>query len=67
MEQSDDKHLKVLLKDLSNFSTRVVEKLHSSNSEGNLLVSPISIVNALALLLPGASGETYSQIQKVLG
>lgn len=67
MEQSDQKQLQDLLKDLSNFSTRIVDRLQSGNSGQNFVVSPISIANTLALLLPGAKGETYKQIQKVLG
>ncbi len=38
-----------------------------SESESNLFISPFSVSTALSMALNGAAGQTYSEIQSVLG
>lgn len=44
-----------------------VELLQSTDSGGNVLLSPVSVLSALAMTANGASGETKSQMEAVLG
>lgn len=44
-----------------------VELLQSTDSGGNILLSPVSVLSALAMTASGASGETKSQMEAVLG
>ena len=44
-----------------------VELLQSTDSGGNILLSPVSVLSALAMTANGASGETKSQMEAVLG
>jgi serpin B len=41
--------------------------LHEGQAEGNVVLSPVSIAGAFALLQPGARGETADDLAKVLG
>ncbi|WP_084713167.1 serpin family protein [Streptacidiphilus rugosus] len=41
--------------------------LRQLGAKGNVAVSPASLEDALAMLLPGARGETAAEIQKLLG
>ena len=40
---------------------------NSLNEEGNTLISPLSVLSALAMTANGAKGETLSQMEDVLG
>jgi serine protease inhibitor len=46
----------------------LIEKLnHNAKPDENILVSPLSIYEALALLHLGSDGETKKELSKVLG
>jgi len=44
-----------------------LELLRSGGTEGNVLVSPVSVAYALAMTANGAKGETLAQMESVLG
>jgi len=44
-----------------------LELLRSGGTEGNVLVSPVSVAYALAMTANGAKGETLTQMEAVLG
>ena len=44
-----------------------VELLQNTDGGGNLLLSPISVLSALAMTANGAAGETKAQIEETLG
>ena len=44
-----------------------MELLQSTDDGGNILLSPVSILSALAMTANGAAGETKSQMEDVLG
>lgn len=49
------------------FSLELLKNVQKENSGKNVLVSPMSVVSALAMTANGASGETLSQMEQVLG
>lgn len=51
-------------KAISNFA---IEMFNESLSDDNIMISPISIVNALAMTSNGAVGDTLSQMESVFG
>ena len=44
-----------------------VELLQSTDDGGNVLLSPVSVLSALAMTANGAAGETRAQMEEVLG
>lgn len=49
----------------TDFAVRLFQK--SLESEKNTLISPLSVINALAMTANGAKGETLSQMEQVFG
>lgn len=49
----------------TDFAVRLFQ--NSLGSEGNTLVSPLSVLSALAMTANGAEGETLAQMEKTLG
>jgi len=48
------------------FNTSIIKKVNDK-TKGNYLISPYSMEIALNMLKDGASGETYNQIEKLVG
>ena len=51
---------------ITDFAMRLFQK-SMMEEEGNALVSPLSVINALAMTANGARGETLSQMEEVFG
>ena len=52
----------------SDFSVRLFQSVYQGDEEGkNVLLSPLSVIAALAMATNGAKGETLDQMEKVLG
>jgi serine protease inhibitor len=51
---------------LNNFGLALLAQEAKSHSEGNVVISPVSLQAVLAMTLNGARGETAAQMQKVL-
>ena len=51
-------------KDITDFAVRL---LQATEDGGNILISPISVMCALAMTANGAAGETLSQMEQALG
>ena len=52
----------------SDFSVRLFQTVYQGDEEGNnVLLSPLSVIVALAMATNGAKGETLDQMEKVLG
>ncbi|KAF7048055.1 hypothetical protein CFC21_056872 [Triticum aestivum] len=52
---------------LAEFVTRITKHLADASPRGNMVFSPLSIYAAVALLAPGARGETLDEILRLLG
>ncbi len=50
---------------ISNFGVNVLAEILNTNSDKNILISPTSIINALAMTLNGADGTTKAQMEDV--
>ena len=50
----------------SNLSVRIFQKAVEDTS-GNVLISPVAAIAALATMLPGADGNTREQLEEKLG
>ena len=50
----------------SNLSVRIFKKAVEDTS-GNVLISPVAAIAALATMLPGADGNTREQLEEKLG
>lgn len=51
----------------TDLAVRLLQECADSGAEGNVLISPLSIVNALAMTANGARGETLSQMEQLFG
>ena len=51
---------------LNEFGLALLSQEAQANSEGNIVISPASIQDALTMTLNGATGETATQMQKAL-
>ncbi|MCM1191493.1 MAG: serpin family protein [Butyrivibrio sp.] len=51
----------------TDFAVRLFQECTRSRTEGNVLVSPLSVINALAMTANGARGETLEQMEELLG
>lgn len=51
----------------TDFAVRLFQKCAGSQAEGNVLVSPLSVINALAMTANGARGETLAQMEEMFG
>ena len=51
----------------ADFSVEMLKRLKKNDTTGKMLISPDSILTALAMLENGASGETLAQMQNVMG
>lgn len=51
----------------TDFAVRLFRECSRSQSDGNILVSPLSVVNALAMTAGGTRGETLEQMEKLFG
>lgn len=51
----------------TDFAVRLLQECANLEEEGNMLISPLSVVNALAMTAYGARGETLSQMEKLFG
>ena len=49
------------------FALKLMQQTVAKEGEGNVLISPYSVMQALAMTANGASGETLSQMEQVLG
>lgn len=49
------------------FSLELFKKVQKENEGKNVLISPMSVISALAMTANGATGETLSQMEEVLG
>lgn len=54
-------------KAINNFSINMFNQSLKSSENQNIMISPISIINALAMTSNGANGETLSQMENVFG
>ena len=59
-------HSSKLVEGTTKFAFHLYKQLASSNPDGNVFVSPISISVALAMAFLGAEGNTKAQMKKVL-
>ncbi len=50
-----------------NFSLELFKKVQGEKSEENVLISPLSVISALAMTANGADGETLAEMEKLLG
>lgn len=65
-ERPDEKVERTLLnRQLTDFSVRLFQQ--TLKNDGNTLISPYSIVSALSMTANGASGNTLSKMEEVLG
>lgn len=53
-------------KSIGEFALDIFKEINSSNSDSNILYSPVSLAASLSLVLLGSKGDTASQIEKVL-
>lgn len=53
-------------KSIGEFALDIFKEINSSNSDSNILYSPVSLAASLSLALLGSKGDTASQIEKVL-
>ncbi|MCM1057323.1 MAG: serpin family protein [Firmicutes bacterium] len=51
----------------TDFAVRLFQECSRSRTGDNMLLSPLSVVNALAMTANGAGGETLEQMEEVLG
>lgn len=51
----------------NNFALELLKEINSEQPEGNIFISPISASLALTMTMNGADGETYHEMNKVLG
>lgn len=51
----------------TDFAVRLFQECADSQAEGNVLVSPLSVINALAMTANGARGETLAQMEELFG
>lgn len=51
----------------TDFAVRLFQECTRSQGEGNILVSPLSVINALAMTANGAGGETLKQMEELFG
>lgn len=51
----------------TDFAVRLFQECARSQAEGNVLVSPLSVINALAMTANGAEGETLEQMEQLFG
>jgi len=51
----------------TDFAVRLFQECTRSQSDGNTLISPLSVINALAMTANGARGETLSQMEELFG
>lgn len=49
------------------FAVELFQETASQNPEGNLLISPLSVMTALSMTANGAKNQTLSEIEQVLG
>lgn len=64
--QATDVNLESFQADTADFSIALLQK-NLENGEKNVMVSPVSVLTALAMTANGAEGETLAQMQQVLG
>lgn len=57
---------RAVLRQSNDFGVRLFART-AAETEGNLMLSPLSASTALTMLLNGADGETYAQIHDMLG
>ncbi|XP_077348209.1 serpin B4-like [Lithobates pipiens] len=53
-------------KSIGEFALDIFKEINSSNSNSNILYSPVSLAASLSLVLLGSQGDTAFQIEKVL-
>ncbi len=51
----------------TDFAVRLFQECTRSQANGNTLISPLSVINALAMTANGARGETLSQMEELFG
>lgn len=51
----------------TDFAVRLFQECADSQEEGNVLVSPLSVINALAMTANGAGGKTLAQMEEMFG
>lgn len=51
----------------TNFAVRLLQECTQFQTESNTLVSPLSVINALAMTANGAEGETLEQMEELFG
>ncbi|MDE6640645.1 MAG: serpin family protein [Acetatifactor sp.] len=51
----------------TDFAVRLFQECTRSQGDGNILVSPLSVINALAMTANGARGETLKQMEELFG
>lgn len=51
----------------TDFAVRLFQECVCSREEGNVLVSPLSVIDALAMTANGARGETLEQMEEMFG
>ena len=51
----------------TDFAVRLFQECAGSRDEGNVLVSPLSVINALAMTANGAGGKTLAQMEVMFG
>ncbi|PIO35601.1 hypothetical protein AB205_0039160 [Aquarana catesbeiana] len=53
-------------KSIGEFALDIFKEINSSNSDSNILYSPVSLAASLSLALLGSKGDTASQIEKIM-
>ncbi|KAM5158479.1 serpin B4-like [Mantella aurantiaca] len=53
-------------KSIGEFAWDIFKEINNSDSDSNILCSPVSVAAALSLLLLGSKGQTATQLEKVL-
>lgn len=51
----------------TDFAVRLFQECARSQTDGNILISPLSVINALAMTANGARGETLEQMETLFG
>lgn len=51
----------------TDFAVRLFQQCAASRTDGNILISPLSVINALAMTANGADGETLEQMEALFG
>ena len=51
----------------TDFAVKLFQECFSDEAEGNVLISPLSVINALAMTAGGARGETLAQMEGLFG